>query len=76
MICMVWVISTKKVHCSVCHSEGHTMNRHKERPKRNPRARGVMGRNRRSGATDIFLRWSEVSHRDLDHLVEDHCSSL
>jgi hypothetical protein len=24
-----------KVHCSICHSEGHTMNRHKEEPKRN-----------------------------------------
>jgi hypothetical protein len=24
-----------KVHCSVCHGEGHIMNRHKEVPKRN-----------------------------------------
>jgi hypothetical protein len=23
----------------------------------------------------VFLRRSEVSHHDLDHLVEDHCSS-
>jgi hypothetical protein len=47
-----------KVCCSVCHSEGHTMNRHKEGSKRNPRARGVVGRNHRSGATDII----EVTH--------------
>jgi ribonuclease PH len=26
-----------KVHCSVCHGESHTMNRHKQGPKRNPR---------------------------------------
>jgi hypothetical protein len=26
-----------KVRCSVCHTEGHTMNRHKEGPKRHPR---------------------------------------
>jgi hypothetical protein len=32
-----------KVCCSVCHSEGHTMNRHKEGPKRNPRARARHG---------------------------------
>jgi hypothetical protein len=25
--------------------------------------------------TRVFLRWQEVSHHDLDHLVEDHCSS-
>jgi hypothetical protein len=48
-----------KVHCSVCHGDGHTMNRHKEGPKRNPRARGAMGRNHRSGATDII----EVTHK-------------
>jgi hypothetical protein len=47
-----------KVHCSICHGEGHTMNTHKEGPKRNPRACGVVGRNRRSGATDII----EVTH--------------
>jgi hypothetical protein len=23
----------------------------------------------------VFLRPSEISHHDLDHLVEDHCSS-
>jgi hypothetical protein len=44
-----------KVHCSACHGEGHTMNRHQERPKRNPRARGAVDRNRRSGATDIIV---------------------
>jgi hypothetical protein len=43
-----------KVHCSVCHGEGHTMNRNKEGPKRNPRACGAMGRNRISGATNII----------------------
>jgi hypothetical protein len=47
-----------KVRYSVCHSEGHTMNRHKEGPKRNPRACGAAGRNHRSGATDII----EVMH--------------
>jgi hypothetical protein len=43
-----------KVHCSVCHDEGHIMNRHKEGTKRNPRARGAVGRNHRSGTTDII----------------------
>jgi hypothetical protein len=43
-----------KVCCSVCHTEGHTMNRHKEEPKRNPRPRGAVGRNHRSGASDII----------------------
>jgi hypothetical protein len=47
-----------KVRCSVCHTEGHTMNRHKEGPKRNPRAHGAVGRNHRSGATNII----EVTH--------------
>jgi hypothetical protein len=37
---------------------GHTMNRHKEGPKRNPRSCDVAGGNRRSGATDII----EVTH--------------
>jgi hypothetical protein len=32
-----------KVCCSVYHSEGHTMNRHKEGSKRNPRARARHG---------------------------------
>jgi hypothetical protein len=43
-----------KVCCYVCHIEGHTMNRHKEGPKRNSRPRDAVGRNRRSGATDII----------------------
>jgi hypothetical protein len=43
-----------KVCCSVCHTEGHTMNRHKKGPKRNPRPRGATGRNRRLRATDII----------------------
>jgi hypothetical protein len=43
-----------KVHCFICHGEGHTMNRHKEGPKRNPRACGTAGRNHRSGATNII----------------------
>jgi hypothetical protein len=47
-----------KVHCSVCHGERHTINRHKEGPKRNPRVCGAVGRNHRSGATDII----EVTH--------------
>jgi hypothetical protein len=48
-----------KVHYFVCHGEGHTMNRHKEQPKRNPRAHGAVSRNHRSGATDII----EVTHK-------------
>jgi hypothetical protein len=47
-----------KVHCSICHGEGHTMNRHKQGLKRNLRAHGTVGRNRRSGATAII----EVTH--------------
>jgi hypothetical protein len=47
-----------KVCCFICHTEGHTMNRHKEGPKRNPRPRGTAVRNCRSGATDII----EVTH--------------
>jgi hypothetical protein len=47
-----------KVHCSVCHGEGHTVDRHKEGPKRNRRSCGATGRNRRSAITDII----EVSH--------------
>jgi hypothetical protein len=47
-----------KVCCSICHSEGYIMNRHKEGPKRKPKACGAVGRNRRSGATDII----EVTH--------------
>jgi hypothetical protein len=43
-----------KVHYPVYHGEGHTMNRYKEGPNRNPRAYGATGRNRRSGATDII----------------------
>jgi hypothetical protein len=47
-----------KVHYSVCHGEGHTMNRHKQGSERNPRACGAAGRNHRSGATAII----EVTH--------------
>jgi hypothetical protein len=47
-----------KVHCSVCHVEGHTMERHKEGPKWKPRMSGTEGRNHRQGATDII----EVSY--------------
>jgi hypothetical protein len=47
-----------KVHYSVWHTEGHTMNRHKEWPKRKPRPCGAAVRNCRSGATDII----EVTH--------------
>jgi hypothetical protein len=52
-----------KIHCSVCHGEDHTMNRHKEGSKRNPRACGAAGRNRRSGATNII----EVTHTNMFH---------
>jgi hypothetical protein len=47
-----------KIHCSVCYGEGHTVNRHKEGPKRNRRASDITGRNRRSGAIHII----EVTH--------------
>jgi hypothetical protein len=43
-----------KVRCFICHTEGHTMNRLKEGPNRNPRPRGTVVRNHRSGATDII----------------------
>jgi ribonuclease PH len=48
-----------KVHCSVYHGEGHTMNRHKEGSKRNRKACDTTGRNRRSETTDII----EVTHQ-------------
>jgi hypothetical protein len=48
----------KKVRCSTCHTEGHTMNRHKEGSKGNPRPCGTTVRNHRLGATDII----EVTH--------------
>jgi hypothetical protein len=54
-----------KVHCSVCHSEGHTMDRHKEEPKRNRRARGTTDRNRRSGTTEII----EVTHMNSIEII-------
>jgi hypothetical protein len=38
-----------KLRCFVCHTEGHNMNRHKEGLKRNPRPRGSVVRNHRSG---------------------------
>jgi hypothetical protein len=47
-----------KVHCSVCHGEGHTMNRHKQGPKRNPRVCATVGRSRQSGPAIIV----EVTH--------------
>jgi hypothetical protein len=47
-----------KVHCSVCHSEGHTMNRHKQGPKRNTRACATEGRSHRLRPTVI----KEVTH--------------
>jgi hypothetical protein len=47
-----------KVHCSICHDEGHTMNKHKQGPKQNPRALATAGRSRRSGPTVIV----EVTH--------------
>jgi hypothetical protein len=47
-----------KLHCSICHGEDHTMNRYKQGPKRNLRARAAMGRNCRSGPAVIV----EVTH--------------
>jgi ribonuclease PH len=47
-----------KVHCSVYHGEGHTMNRHKQGPKRNPRARAAVERSHRRTPTVIV----EVTH--------------
>jgi hypothetical protein len=47
-----------KVHCSVCHGEGHTMNRHMQGPKRNPRGRAAVERiHRRTPAVIV-----EVTH--------------
>jgi hypothetical protein len=54
-----------KVHCSVCHGEGHTMDRHKEGPKRNRRACGATGRNRRSGTTKII----ELTHTNSIEII-------
>jgi hypothetical protein len=48
-----------EIHCSICHGEGHTMNRHKQGPKRNRRACGTAGRNHRLGVTDII----EIRHK-------------
>jgi hypothetical protein len=50
---MPMICTINKVHCSVCHSEGHTMDRHKEGSKWNRRTCGATGRNRRSGTTEI-----------------------
>jgi hypothetical protein len=47
-----------KVHCSICHSEGHTMTRRKQGPKQNPRACAAVGRSHRSGPAVIV----EVTH--------------
>jgi hypothetical protein len=47
-----------KVHCSICHGEGHTMNRHKQGLKRNRRARAAVGRSHRLGPAIIV----EVTH--------------
>jgi hypothetical protein len=47
-----------KVHCFVCHGEGHTMNIHKQGQKRNPRAHAAMGRSHRLGPVVIV----EVTH--------------
>jgi hypothetical protein len=40
-----------KLHCSICHGEGHIMNRHKQGLKRNPRVRAAAGTSHRSGYT-------------------------
>jgi ribonuclease PH len=47
-----------KVHCSVYHGEGHTMNRYKQGPKRNPRACAAVERSHRRTPTVIV----EVTH--------------
>jgi hypothetical protein len=47
-----------KVHYFVCHGEGHTMNRHKQGPKRNPRARAAVERSHRRTLAVIV----EVTH--------------
>jgi hypothetical protein len=47
-----------KVHCSVYHGEGHTMEIHKESPKRKPRNSGAKDMNHRQGTSAII----EVSH--------------
>jgi hypothetical protein len=47
-----------KVHCSVCHGEDHTMNRHKQGPKRNLRARAAVERNHRRTPAIVL----EVTH--------------
>jgi hypothetical protein len=47
-----------KIHYFICHGESHTMNRHKQGPKRNPRACSTAGGNHRSEATTII----EVMH--------------
>jgi hypothetical protein len=47
-----------KVHCSIYHDEGHTMDRCKEGPKMNRRVHGATGRSCRLGRTKII----EVTH--------------
>jgi hypothetical protein len=47
-----------KVHCSIYHGECHTMNRHKQGPKRNPRVRATVGRSHRRTPAVIV----EVTH--------------
>jgi hypothetical protein len=54
-----------KVYCSVYHGEGHTMDRHKDGPKRNRRARGAVSRNRRLGTTEII----EVTHTNSMEII-------
>ena len=46
------------VYCSVCHVQGHNMERHKEGPKRKPTNRDAKGRKRREGTSAIV----EVYH--------------
>jgi hypothetical protein len=47
-----------KGHCFVCHDEGHTVNRHKQGLKWNPRACATAGRSRRRTPAIIV----EVTH--------------
>jgi hypothetical protein len=54
-----------KVHCSICHGEGHTMNRHKQGPKQNLRVCAAVGRSSRSGPAVIVevTHTSNIEHR-------------
>jgi hypothetical protein len=59
MICMILMTSTEtKLKYIVCHGEGHTIERHKEDPKRKSRNSGTKTMSRSQGTSAII----EVSH--------------